>query len=74
MNSGANRPFPPDVPYAHYERTEQERAYQTHRNETLTKDIERLESTIRRTEASYTKEFAYRERMEIAIESNTNTP
>ncbi|CAN9472898.1 unnamed protein product [Alternaria alternata] len=68
MNSGASRPFPPDVPYAHYERTEQERAYQTHRNETLTKDIERLESTIRRTEASYTKEFAYRERMEIAIE------
>jgi hypothetical protein len=68
MNSGASRPFQPDVPYAHYERTEQERAYQTHRNETLTKDIERLESTIRRTEASYTKEIAHRERMEIELE------
>jgi len=68
IHPGAVPHYQPDVPYAHYERTEQERAYQTHRNETLTKDIERLETTFRRTEALHAKEIAHRERMEMQLE------
>lgn len=64
--------YPPgymqEVSYAEYQRTDQERAYQTHRSETLLKDIERLETTFRRTEALHSKEVSHRERMEMQIQ------
>ncbi|KAF2676161.1 hypothetical protein K458DRAFT_397182 [Lentithecium fluviatile CBS 122367] len=59
--------YQPNVPYTMYESAERERAYQTHRNETLLKDIERLETNFRRMEALNVKDIAHRERMEDEI-------
>jgi hypothetical protein len=58
----------PDVPYLQYQHAEQERAYQTHRSETLTKDIERLENSHRRLEAQHNMEIVARDKLERKLE------